>query len=62
MSEIGPWYAYHVAWSAQDGEYAATVDEAPSLSWLDEDPVEALKGLVKLLVDEEFLNEWVRGE
>lgn len=51
MGEFGPWHAYRVTWSAEDGEYAATVDGMPSLSWLDEDPVAALKGLVKLLAE-----------
>lgn len=41
-------YAYRVVWSAEDGEYVATVAELPSLSWLDEDQAGALRGLVKV--------------
>lgn len=44
-------YAYRVRWSAEDGEFVATVAEFPSLSWLDEDQTEALRGLVALVTD-----------
>ncbi|MCO8128212.1 type II toxin-antitoxin system HicB family antitoxin [Acidimicrobiia bacterium EGI L10123] len=44
-------YAYRVRWSAEDGEFVATVAEFPSLSWLDEDQTEALRGLVALVAD-----------
>ncbi len=42
-------YTYRVRWSAADGEFVATVAEFPSLSWLDEDQVEALRGLVAVV-------------
>lgn len=42
-------YAYRVVWSAEDGEYVATVAEFPSLSWLDQDQAGALRGLVKVV-------------
>jgi len=42
-------YAYRVVWSAEDGEYVATVAEFPSLSWLHRDQAEALNGLVSLV-------------
>ena len=42
-------YAYRVVWSAEDGEYVATVAEFPSLSWLDGDQAGALRGLVKVV-------------
>lgn len=42
-------YRYSVTFSPEDGEYLATVAEFPSLSWLDEDQVEALRGLDRLL-------------
>lgn len=42
-------YTYRVAWSGEDGEYVATVVEFPSLSWLDADQAEALRGLVVLV-------------
>jgi predicted RNase H-like HicB family nuclease len=44
-------YAYRVVWSAEDGEYVATVAEFPSLSWLDPDQAEALQGLVGLVAE-----------
>ncbi|RIR89282.1 toxin-antitoxin system HicB family antitoxin [Mycobacteroides abscessus] len=40
---------YRVQWSPEDNEYVALVAEFPSLSWLDEDPVCALAGLVELV-------------
>ncbi|WP_202909686.1 hypothetical protein [Mycobacteroides abscessus] len=40
---------YRVQWSPEDNEYVALVAEFPSLSWLDEDPVRALAGLVELV-------------
>ncbi len=42
-------YAFRVVWSAEDGEYVATVAEFPSLSWLDADQTKALNGLVDLV-------------
>ncbi|WP_415111361.1 type II toxin-antitoxin system HicB family antitoxin [Micropruina sp.] len=44
-------YTYRVTWSQADGEYVATVAEFPSLSWLDEDQADALRGLVQLVGD-----------
>lgn len=44
-------YAYRVQWSAEDGEYVATVAEFPSLSWLDENQPDALEGLVDLITE-----------
>lgn len=38
-------YRYHVRWSPEDGEFVATCEEFPSMSWLDELPHLALKGL-----------------
>lgn len=38
-------YKYDVVWSPEDEEFVATVAEFPSLSWLDEEQVEALVGL-----------------
>ncbi len=37
--------ACHVEWSDEDGEYVATCDQYPSLSWLDPNPTMALVGL-----------------
>lgn len=42
-------YTYRVSWSAEDGEFVATVVEFPSLSWLHPDQSEALRGLVELV-------------
>jgi len=52
-------YKYSVVWSPEDEEYVATVAEFPSLSWLDEDQIEALKGLERLVreVIEDLLAE-----
>ena len=44
-------YAYRVVWSAEDGEFVATVAEFPSLSWLHADQTEALRGLVGLVAE-----------
>ncbi len=44
-------YAYRVLWSAEDGEFVATVAEFPSLSWLHADQAQALQGLVDLVAD-----------
>ncbi|TDT16637.1 putative HicB family RNase H-like nuclease [Ilumatobacter fluminis] len=42
-------YTYRVSWSGEDDEYVATVVEFPSLSWLDADQGQALRGLVALV-------------
>lgn len=44
-------YTYRVAWSAEDGEFVATVAEFPSLSWLAPSQFGALEGLETLLAD-----------
>jgi predicted RNase H-like HicB family nuclease len=44
-------YTYRVSWSSADEEYVATCAEFPSLSWLAEDDVAALRGL-KLVVQD----------
>ncbi len=44
-------YTYRISWSQNDAEYVATCAEFPSLSWLDEDQVEALKGIKQLVRD-----------
>lgn len=40
-------YTYRVDYSEKDGAYVAKCDEFPSLSYLDEDPDDALDGLQK---------------
>jgi len=42
-------YRYSVQWSPEDQEFVATVLEFPSLSWLDEDQFEALRGIERLV-------------
>jgi predicted HicB family RNase H-like nuclease len=44
-------YTYRVSWSPNDEEYVATCVEFPSLSWLSEDDVEALRGIKRLVQD-----------
>jgi predicted HicB family RNase H-like nuclease len=38
-------YTYRVTWSPDDKEYVATCVEFPSVSWLDPDEVEAIRGI-----------------
>jgi predicted HicB family RNase H-like nuclease len=48
-------YTYRVTWSADDAEYVGLVAEFPSLSWLADDQIEALKGIramVEIIVAE----------
>lgn len=44
-------YTYRVSWSAGDAEYVATCAEFPSLSWLADDDIEALRGLKRIVRD-----------
>lgn len=44
-------YTYRVRWSPDDQEHVATVDEFPSLSWLDADPRAALEGIQRLITE-----------
>jgi hypothetical protein len=46
------WSDFRVCWSAEDGEFVATVNDFPSLSWVASDPVEALRGLVAVLQEQ----------
>ena len=38
-------YTYRVTWSVEDNEYVGLCAEFPSLSWLDDSPESALKGI-----------------
>lgn len=38
-------YTYRVTWSEEDGEFIGLCAEFPSLSWLDQSPESALKGI-----------------
>jgi len=42
-------YSYRVMWSEEDQEYVGLCVEFPSLSWLDEDQLAALRGIVALV-------------
>jgi len=44
-------YAYSVIWSVEDEEFVGLCTEFPSLSYLDEDSVKALEGIVDLVQD-----------
>lgn len=44
-------FTYRVVWSEKDGEHVATCAEFPSLSWLADDPVEALRGLRDMVAE-----------
>ncbi len=54
-------YRYAVQWSPEDSEFVATVVEFPSLSWLDPDQVEALRG-VEALVEQVIADMAAEGE
>jgi predicted RNase H-like HicB family nuclease len=42
-------YTYHVIWSDEDQEYVGLCAEFPSLSFLAESQVEALRGIVDVV-------------
>jgi predicted HicB family RNase H-like nuclease len=44
-------YTYRVTWSPEDQEFVATCVEFPSLSWLDADDIDALRGIKKLVFE-----------
>lgn len=44
-------YRYSVQWSPRDQEYVGTVAEFPSLSWLDENELDAFAGIKQLAAD-----------
>jgi predicted RNase H-like HicB family nuclease len=48
-NKIASKYAYRIEWSDEDGEYAGLCAEFPSLSWLASSPVEALKGIQRIV-------------
>jgi len=54
-------YTYRVIWSLEDGEYVGLCAEFPSLSYLDEDQVTALKGIVNL-VEQVVIDMEANGE
>lgn len=44
---------YEVCWSPEDGEYVATIDRFPSLSWLAATRADAVNGLYRLVLEVE---------
>ncbi len=44
-------YTYRVTWSPEDGEHVGLCVEFPSLSWLADDPIAALKGIRQMVSD-----------
>ena len=44
-------YTYKIRWSASDKEFVGLCIEFPSISWLAEDEISALKGIKKLVED-----------
>ena len=44
-------YAYRVIWSVEDEEFVGLCAEFPSLSYLDEEHLKALSGIVELVKD-----------
>ena len=44
-------YTYRVTWSQEDEVYVALCAEFPSLSWLAEEPEEALRGIRQVVAD-----------
>ena len=51
MGQKNDRYTYRVTWSEDDNEYVGLCAEFPSLSWLDDTPEKALKGVRKLVAD-----------
>ena len=50
VSEVDK-YTYRVTWSEEDGEFVGLCAEFPSLSWLDENPEAALKGIRSVVAE-----------
>jgi predicted HicB family RNase H-like nuclease len=44
-------YTYRVTWSQEDNEFVGLCAEFPSLSWLDANQWDALKGINKVVAD-----------
>ena len=45
-------HKYKLDWSEEDQQYVGLHTSQPYLSWLDECPIKAIEGIVKLLEDE----------
>jgi predicted HicB family RNase H-like nuclease len=44
-------YTYRVTWSEDDQEHVGLCAEFPSLSWLDADPAQALRGIMDAVAE-----------
>ena len=44
-------YTYQVMWSEEDEEYLGLCTEFPSLSWLADNPENALRGIRQIVAD-----------
>ena len=44
-------FTYRVTWSEEDGEYVGLCAEFPSLSWLADSYIEALKGIIDVVAE-----------
>jgi predicted HicB family RNase H-like nuclease len=44
-------YTYRVTWSEEDGEYVGLCVEFPSLSWLAQEPEDALRGIRQVVAE-----------
>ena len=49
MANVIDRYTYRVTWSEDDHEFVGLCAEFPSLSWLEDSPEEALKGVRRLV-------------
>lgn len=53
---------YLLFWSNADNEYVATHSGMPSLSWLDPDPVEAVRGLRKIIESDPLVEKRIETD
>jgi predicted HicB family RNase H-like nuclease len=49
MDTLDDRYTYRITWSEDDREHVGLCVEFPSLSWLDQSPEEALRGIRKVV-------------
>lgn len=48
---------YRIEWLEEDQEWVVTSEAYPGLSWLDQSPLEALKGYMNMIEELEVGNE-----
>jgi len=51
MAQKNDRYTYRITWSEDDNEYVGLCAEFPGLSWLEDTPEKALKGIRSLVAD-----------